>query len=232
MNSKNKNIKSTFFAAVGGLFLCVTLSPANAAVIYTDRADVEASSSNLTNIDFESYSGAGTHVGDFTNSGISFDAKATYGNDGYLFSYGPSSGYNIGSGNWMLGGFSVPSSYRRFMDISVPADYDLFGLDVGTYGNNGFVSVIAATSLGMFEQIVATPYGTSSFVGFSLAVGETLSYLRVENVASATGGVGHDNFIFDNFTFGNKSATVPEPAPFILLALGLLALSFSRRQLK
>lgn len=83
----------------------------------------------------------------------------------------------------------------------------------------------------LFEQIVAAPYGGSSFVSFTLDAGEMLSYLRIENVASATGGVGNDNFLFDNFSFDTKeNANVPEPLSIIILGLGLLGIVSLRKK--
>ena len=105
-------------------------------------------------------------------------------------------------------------------------------MDVSTYGNSGFVSVIANTSLGVFEHIAPTPYAGRSFVGFVLDAGETLSFLRVENVAGPTGGVGNDNFIIDNFTFGTHvpPTLASEPSSWALLGLPMLILLAKRRR--
>lgn len=224
------NTLSRLLKASAALLVVAAAAQSYAATVYSSRNAWESVTPGFTNLDFESYAGNGAHVGDFSDTGIAFDAKATYGDDAYLFTGGPSSGYDIGSGKWMIGGFSSPGSYSRYLDITVPGTYDSFGLDVSTYANAGFISVFASTSLGSFGQIVATPDEGSSFLGFTLGAGETLNYLRVENVADFAGNTGNDNLIFDNFSFGNVgSSSVPDGgSTFGLLALALAAFATAR----
>lgn len=208
----------------------------NAASIFTSRAAWQSATPGFTNLDFESFAGNGSQVGDFTLAGNTFDAVNTaVSSENYLYTWGPLSGYDIGSGKYLLGGFSIPNAYRRYTDIYGAAGFDSFGLDVATYGSSGWVSVTAFTTSGTFSYIAATPYGSSSFVGFSLGGSESLIKIQVESVASANGGTGNQNFIFDNFSFGHSGpSSVPDSGSTLaLLGLGLLGLvATARRHLR
>ena len=104
-------------------------------------------------------------------------------------------------------------------------------MDVSTYGTAGSVSVTAQTSDGDFPYLVSTPAGGSSFIGLTLAPGETLTDFQFSE-----GDSSPNNFIFDNIAFGNQGASagssVPDAAStFALLGLaaGLLAVVRAKR---
>ena len=233
MNPKSMRRFAAVLPLVTSLVLAVQV---NAAGIFTSRASWEAATPGFNNLDFDFFSGNGSFVGDYIVAGNYFDAlNSAVPLENYAFTWGPSSGYDIGSGKYMLGGFSVPGSYRRYTDITPATGFDSFGLDVSTYGTSGWVSVTAFTTLGTYTSIAATPYGGSSFVGFQLSGAENLLYMQVEDVASASGGTGHDNFVYDNFSYGNSgSSSVPDSGSTLpLLGLGLVGLvATARRHLR
>lgn len=202
----------------------VTVSSVEAAVIYDSRTTWESATPGFANLDFESYAGNGSQIGDFTDSGISFDAVNTVvASEDYLYTWGPSSGWDIGSGKWILGGFGIPGSYRRYTDVTVPGTYDSFGVDVGLYAASGEVSVLADTSFGIYELVVTTTAADiTKFVGFNLEAGETLNYVRIE---AAPIGLSDDAFLFDNFSVG----VIPEPASIGLIGLCASGIFFTRR---
>jgi hypothetical protein len=212
------------------LLACALIARVNAApTIFLSRSAWEANTPGFTNLDFENFPGNGAFVGAFSESGVNFNPGASYGPDAYLFSYGPSSGYSIGSGNYMLGGFNLPGQYSRWTDISFPSTFNSFGLDLSTYNNNGAVSVTAVTNLGSYANLIGTPNGGSSFFGLQLGAGESLSYLRLTE-----GNNSADNFVFDNVSFGNAAApvnSVPDSgSTLVLFGMAMSALVIVRRR--
>jgi hypothetical protein len=212
------------------LLACTLIAHINAApTIFLSRSAWESNTPGFTNLDFENFPGNGAFVGAFSESGVNFNPGASYGPDAYLFSDGPSSGYSIGSGNYMLGGFNSPGQYSRWTDISFAPSFNSFGLDLSTYGNSGAVSITAVTNLGSYGNLIATPNGGSSFFGLQLGSGESLSYLRLTE-----GDNSDHNFVFDNVSYGNAAApvsSVPDSSStLVLLGLALSTLFVARRR--
>jgi len=203
-------------AAAGIIVLAFAASEASATVTeYTDPTTYSAATSNSTTFTF----------GDLTAPGSVSFGPVTFG--GLVFSGDDSSSfpYVVGSGSPYYGGTAFFTSLSSTPGIDEMLCYSsgstAIGFIYGDFADGGGQPFTVTLSTGdSFElSTPANPGSDTGFVGF-------VSNTPITSVTFSDNGQGFDLLQVDE----SPARGVPEPAPFELLAAGLLSLAVLGRR--
>jgi len=197
----------------------VFLSPfARASVIYTDATSWSAATTGVTDIGFTSVS-FGQYVGTYSSGDVTL-----VGSSGYLFGWGPSSGQDLGIGNYLIGGFAQGSNVSE----TFSGENQAVGTDVSLYEASGTLDYEFTTNGGdNGSGSVNVVNGQLDFIGIVADSGDWVTSLTVDLPVQL--GTGYGNIAVGNVEYGDASSA-PEPGSLALLGSGMIGLAVCLRR--
>ena len=204
-------------AAVGLIVLASAAGAASATVTeYTDQTNFSAATSGSTHFNFDAVSTPGTVIpGNVTVGGFSFSSSSG------------SFPFVVGSGSPLYGGSSFFSSLSATPGVDAAevlctlSGSTAIGFIFGDFADGGGLPFTVTLSTGDSFTLTTPPNPGSDtgFVGF-------VSNTPITSVTFSDNGQGFDLLQVDE----SPARGVPEPAPFELLAAGLLSLAVLGRR--
>jgi hypothetical protein len=203
-------------AAVGIIVLAFTAGEASATVTeYTNQTAYSAATSNSTTFTFDGLTPPGTvSFGDVTVGDLSFSGSLPFVVGAHLFAYG---------GAPFFTSLSPMPGIDPSEALCTLSGSTAIGFIYGDFADGGGLPFTVTLSTGdSFE--LSTPLNPGSDSGFVGFVSDT----PITSVAFSDDGQAFDLLQVDKSSA--RTAGVPEPAPFALLATGLLFLAVGARR--
>ncbi len=190
------------------LALGFALTAAQASTVYTDRAEWEAASCGLANIDFEGIAPVGEFVNFGTPAGLTIGGVNFVGNSGSSFRCGSvvfSALLRLGFWRRFIGSCTLSGwfPHQYFCNpargiTSVGTDIMSFNFPSPGYGD----TITVALSTGETFSVSTFDYPTRAFIGFT-------SDVPITSLSFSPGGAEAFPEL-DNFAFGNAKCASPQ----------------------
>lgn len=229
-------------AAFGFNALAMLTGSAEAApVVYSSRTDWSNATQGQLNRDFNGLSGGDVKVNGLVDHGVTFSASNTY-----LYSLGQASGYNYGTGTFLLGP-SWPNKLNVALNASA-IGVDLLLLNpslIDQTPGKGIVAIDVGLASGEHFSEQLNIESTNSFYFFGIASDIAITSLSFGpprlpdpyycDPSRCYNGLASSNLVIDNFSTGSvipstSGSSVPEPSTWTLIVIALGGICVVRRK--
>lgn len=195
-----RNSKSISLGALAVMACALAIQLQASPLLQSDLTTwANATNPGYSVVDFQGIAGSpfGFVGSPYGSGGLTFTS-----NDNYLFGANGSTGWDLGSGDYLLG--------KNYVGVSgFASSTTSFSIDLSVYSLPGSDAVTVNTSSGSYNYTVYTPgNNASAFFGFTLGAGETLNSVvfTTQNFGQGAGG----NAVIDNVRTGVAGGSVPD----------------------
>lgn len=200
-----------------------------APTTYSDLTSFQSSTYGVTTDDFNSLPSNSELINGYSNDGVTYSAS-----NGYLFTWGPATGQDLGTGTYLLG-----PSWPNSLTATLSSPQSAVGLDL-TLDYSAAPASYAPDTMDVTAEFLS---GQSANYSVSFAGNADFQFFGITNltdpITSVTltppnlypqyycdpnvcyNGLGAPNAFVDNFMTGSAS---PEPCTLAIFGLGITAL--------